>query len=83
MAFKGFFQVLSRVKDKNGNSHKLICLYDHKAELIDIVESGQEVLSSVLRSLLSKGYVEIPSIHLSIAEYMSWRVGYKNLLKRA
>ncbi len=62
------FQVISRNNDRNGNPYRLVLLYTQQASLI----GGYEARSSspnICGRLRKDGHAELPSFHVSPAEY--------------
>jgi hypothetical protein len=82
MSIPGFFQVLSRQNDHNGNPYRLTVIYDEKADICKLVEE-QCSRPNIVHALVQEGYPQLPDIFLSISEYNSWKRGFKRILEHA
>lgn len=79
MALSGFFQVLSRKNDTNGNPYRLTLIYDASAILVKMVEDRCS-RPNIHSSLIQEGYPQLPDIYLSASEYNSFKIGFKKIL---
>lgn len=75
-----FFQVLSRVNDKSGNPYRLVMVYGGDGDVVEMTEARSSS-PDVIKELVRRGYVQLPSIFISVGEYRSFTVAFKRVLK--
>lgn len=64
----GFYQVISRNNDRNGNPYRLVMVYNHNASLIRAIEERSSS-PNCLRDLHRQGIYGIYPFHVQPLEY--------------
>lgn len=70
------FQVISRDNDINGNPYRLVFVYDEIGSVSQVFEARSSS-PNISQKLRKDGLIELPSFHLSPAEYNQIRKYHK------
>lgn len=85
MNLTGFFQVLSRNNDVNGNPYRLTLFYYWLDGVIKVTQAFESRSSTpnIVGTLARAGWPQLPGFHLSPSEYNATRKAFKHVLEHA